>query len=88
MRALIVVLSIFAPITLARAQSPVAQTPSPAFEVASVKPNKSGDSQLLGLGFRPGGDVFAATNVTVRDLLRTAYSRRAFDVRQFAGAPG
>jgi bla regulator protein blaR1 len=88
MRALIVLLSILAAIEAFQAQSQTPQPPSVAFEVASIKPNKSGDSQLLGLGFRPGGDVFAATNVTVRDLLRAAFSRRAFDVRQFAGAPG
>ena len=62
--------------------------PPLTFEVASIKPNKSGESQLLGLGFLRGGGEFVATNVTVRDLLRTAFSRRAFDVRQFVSAPG
>src|SRR5438034_875313 len=62
--------------------------PPLSFEVASIKPNKSGESRLLGLGFLRGGGEFVATNVTMRDLLRTAYSRRAFDVRQFVNAPG
>jgi uncharacterized protein (TIGR03435 family) len=41
-----------------------------AFEVASVKPNKSGEVRM-GMQALPGG--FRAINVTVRLLLRTAY---------------
>jgi uncharacterized protein (TIGR03435 family) len=60
-----------------------AQTPaSPAFEVASVKPNKSGDSPGI-LGAQPGGR-FTATNQTLRFLIRNAYQVQDF---QIAGAP-
>jgi uncharacterized protein (TIGR03435 family) len=48
------------------AQAPV----SPAFEVASVKPNKSGsmDQSIL-----PRGGQFVATNESLRNLITTAY---------------
>jgi uncharacterized protein (TIGR03435 family) len=46
-------------------------TPSPAFEVASVKPNKSG-SVLDSIAFQKGGR-FIARNVTLRELIRAAY---------------
>ena len=50
-----------------------AQTPAtPAFEVASVKPNKSGDGRVM-FGLQPGGR-FNATNVTLRMLLRQAFN--------------
>jgi uncharacterized protein (TIGR03435 family) len=47
----------------------VAQTP-PAFEVASVKPNKSG-SALESISPTPGR--FVATNATLRNLITVAY---------------
>jgi hypothetical protein len=47
-----------------------AQAP-PSFEVASVKPNKSGDFRR-GLGPEPGGR-FVAINVPLRDLVALAY---------------
>jgi uncharacterized protein (TIGR03435 family) len=53
----------------AAAQAPPAHKPQ--FEVASVKPNKSGN--LSGGGLRPQGDRFVATNVTLRMLLQFAY---------------
>ena len=43
----------------------------PAFEVASVKPNKSGDGRVVMLS-QPGGR-FTATNVTLQMLISTAY---------------
>src|SRR5687767_10202873 len=43
----------------------------PSFEVASVKPNKSGDFRR-GLGPEPGGR-FVAINVPLRDLVALAY---------------
>ena len=51
-------------------QSTAASSKPLAFDVASVKPNKSGD---IGMAMQalPGG--FRANNVTVRLLLRTAY---------------
>src|SRR5437762_7324686 len=42
-----------------------------AFEVASVKPNKSGDGRI-GIFGQPGGR-FNATNVPLRLLIRNAY---------------
>jgi uncharacterized protein (TIGR03435 family) len=63
------------------AQSPSPIPRPPAFEVASVKPNKSG-----GLGIQidmPGTDRFTATNIPVRDLIRFAYDVQ--DVRLLGG---
>ncbi len=42
-----------------------------AFEVASVKPNRSGDMRIM-FGVQPGGR-FTATNTTVLEILRQAY---------------
>ena len=56
--------------TRLRAQSP-ASTKPPAFEVASIKPNKSGDGRI-GSMVQPGGR-FTATNVTLGLLLGQAY---------------
>jgi len=62
-----------------------AQAPAgaPAFEVASVKPNKSGDRRIM-LGMQPGGR-FTATNVPLRMLIRNAYRLQDF---QLVGGPG
>ena len=51
---------------------------SPAFEAASIKPNKSG-SPLLMMQPQPGGR-FAATNVTLGMLIRNAYQLPAFRI--------
>jgi uncharacterized protein (TIGR03435 family) len=51
-----------------RAQSPAN---SPAFEVASIKANTSGERRV-GIGIQPGGR-FTATNVPLRVLIRNAY---------------
>jgi len=50
----------------------------PQFEVASIKPNKSGDGRVM-LGIQPGGR-FTATNVTLRMLIRNAYQLQDFQV--------
>jgi bla regulator protein blaR1 len=63
-----------------RAQLP--QTPAPAFEVASVKLNNSGDGRVM-LSQQPGGR-FTATNVPLRLLIRNAYQLQDF---QIVGAP-
>jgi uncharacterized protein (TIGR03435 family) len=51
-----------------------AQPPSgaPAFDVASIKPNKSRDA-LLNKGIRTEPGRFTATNLTLRELIGTAY---------------
>jgi uncharacterized protein (TIGR03435 family) len=60
-----------------------AQTPAnAAFEVASVKPNKTGDGRAM-LGLQPGGR-FNATNVPLRMLLRQAFNVQEF---QLVGGP-
>ena len=59
----------------ARAQAPAG---NPAFEVASVRPNKSGDGRVM-LGVQPGGR-FTATNVPLKMLLRQAYNVQDFQV--------
>ena len=46
--------------------------PSPAFEVASVKPNNSGQAQFSFNYLRAGGR-FTATNVTLHMLIRNSY---------------
>src|SRR5262245_60971525 len=52
-----------------------AQTPSapPQFEVASIKPNKSGPGPMR-ICLQPGGR-FTASNVPVRDLISLAYGQ-------------
>jgi uncharacterized protein (TIGR03435 family) len=61
--------------------APPAQ-PLPQFEVASIKPNKSGDMRVM-LGVQPGGR-FTATNVPLRLLIRNAYQLQDF---QITGGP-
>lgn len=62
--ALLLVVSLAA----AYAQAPATR---PAFEVASVKPNKSGEPRVM-IRTEPGGR-FTATNVPLRVLIRNAY---------------
>lgn len=57
--------------------------PPPAFEVASVKPNKSGEP-FIRFGMQPGGR-FNAINVPLRELIRFAYNVQPF---QIEGGPG
>lgn len=59
-----------------------AQQPSPAFEVVSVKTNRSGETEGS-IGPRPGG--YAMTNVPLRLLIVRAYDLRSFQV---VGGPG
>jgi uncharacterized protein (TIGR03435 family) len=63
----------------AQSQAPAA---NPSFEVASVKPNKSGTQQVM-LGLQPGGR-FTATNAPLRMLIRNAYQLQDF---QLVGLP-
>ena len=64
------------------AQAPQPSASAPAFEVASIKPNNSGDGRVM-LGNQPGR--FTATNVTLRMLIRNAYQLQDF---QISGGPG
>lgn len=54
-----------------------------AFEVASVKPNKSGEN-FIRFGMQPGGR-FTASNAPLRELIRFAYGLQNF---QIVDAPG
>lgn len=58
-------------------------TAATEFEVASVKPNKSGDNRVM-MGMQPGGR-FTGTNVSLRQLLTLAYRVQPF---QIVNAPG
>src|SRR4051812_27057525 len=64
------------------AQAPQVAPPAPAFEVASIKPNNSGDGRVM-MGNQPGR--FTATNITLRMLIRNAYQLQDF---QITGGPG
>lgn len=65
------------------AQSARTNEKHPAFEVASVKRNRSGDDPFA-TRILPGGG-FIATNVSVRALIRQAYGR--FQEFQVSGGP-
>jgi len=54
---------------------------APSFEVASIKPNNSGDGRVM-MQNQPGR--FSATNVTLKLLIRNAYQLQDF---QIAGGP-
>jgi uncharacterized protein (TIGR03435 family) len=64
------------------AQSPQPPATAPAFEVASIKPNSSGDGRIM-MQNQPGR--YVATNVTLRLLIRNAYQLQDF---QITGGPG
>jgi bla regulator protein blaR1 len=64
-----------------RAQSAQIAADNPSFEVASIKPNASGDGRVF-MQTQPGR--FTATNVTLRLLIRNAYQLQDF---QIAGGP-
>jgi uncharacterized protein (TIGR03435 family) len=63
------------------AQAPQAAPPAPSFEVASIKPNNSGDGRVM-MSNQPGR--YTATNVTARLLIRNAYQLQDF---QISGGP-
>jgi uncharacterized protein (TIGR03435 family) len=65
-----------------RAQTPEKDAAGPAFEVASVKPNKSRDGVSF-IRFAPGGRL-VATNMSLRALIRLAYEIKDF---QLSGGP-
>src|SRR5579872_4049609 len=55
---------------------------SSEFEVASIRPNTSGDGNVM-IGIQRGGR-FAVQNMPARELIRFAYNVRAF---QITGGP-
>jgi uncharacterized protein (TIGR03435 family) len=55
----------------AQAPAPAAPQGPPRFEVASIRPNKSGDGRVM-IGMQPGGR-YTATNVPLRQLIVQAY---------------
>jgi uncharacterized protein (TIGR03435 family) len=55
---------------------------APSFEVASIKPNRSGDHRI-GIQMQPGGR-FVGSNVTARQLITMAYDIKD---NQISGAP-
>ena len=65
------------------AQSPTPGVPKPSFEVASVKPNKSGDAGMS-MTIQPGGR-YVVTNAPVGLLIRNAYELQQ---SQLVGLPG
>lgn len=64
-----------------------AQEPAdrPTFEVASIKPVKSADAANR-LSIEPGGR-FRFSNITLKQLMGTAYQRMAYDNREIVGGP-
>ncbi len=60
------------------APRPAAQIPRPAFEVASVKPNRSG-TPFVSIGLQPGGR-YTATNVPLKLLITNAYGVEDFQI--------
>ena len=59
-----------------------ANTPAPSFEVASIKPNRSGD-QRIRLMFAPDG--LSANGLPLKELIGFAYNLKDF---QISGGPG
>jgi uncharacterized protein (TIGR03435 family) len=58
-----------------------AQPASPAFEVASIKPNKSAEP---GRSSRFAGNMYIGTNVTLKRVISLAYA----PIQEFTGGPG
>jgi uncharacterized protein (TIGR03435 family) len=73
---------------VAGAQSLSADSAGPPFEVASVKPNRSGEPRLLSIGLQPGGR-FTARNASLRELVAAAYGDggRGLQAYRIVGGP-
>src|SRR3954454_748599 len=69
-------------VTIAAETPQGAPAAPPAFEVASIKPNNSGDGRVM-MQNQPGR--FTATNITAKLLIRNAYQLQDF---QISGGPG
>jgi uncharacterized protein (TIGR03435 family) len=63
------------------AEGPIEQSPTPTFEVASVKPNR--ERQLLRFSILPGGQLIT-TGYTLIDIIRHAFDTNP---EQLIGAP-
>ena len=78
------------PIILAALENPYLHAQQAAegarFETASIKVNASGDSRGGCCRIQSGGRV-TARNVTLRQLIQSAYQRHIFDERVISGAP-
>jgi uncharacterized protein (TIGR03435 family) len=74
--------SYLAPFLLMTLPLSAQQSPQPAFEVASIKRNHSGDTRIV-QGLQPGGR-YVATNIPLRMLIMRAYRLLEF---QLAGGP-
>ena len=75
-------LAVAAGLAAIAAQPPPGRPDAPAFEVASIKPNHSGDGRVR-MQNQPGR--YMASNVTLRLLIRNAYQLQDF---QITGGPG
>ena len=62
-----------------------AQSAAPAFEVAAIKRNNSGEA-VPGIRIQPGGR-FAWINITLKELMRSAYVQQTFENREISGGP-
>jgi uncharacterized protein (TIGR03435 family) len=84
MRSVALRMTVLAANIVAASSHPSAQTPSPSgrFDVASVKPNRSG---ALSIGFDvPGARRFTVNNAPLRDIIRFAHD---VDEAQLVGGP-
>jgi uncharacterized protein (TIGR03435 family) len=70
-------------LTTSRGDAVRAQEDNPAFEVATVKPNKSGETRESVRFFPPSGRV-VVVNTSLRSLIRSAYQLQDF---QIVGGP-
>ena len=84
MRSVALRMTVLAASIVAASSHPAAQTPSPSdrFDVASVKPNRSG---ALSIGFDvPGARRFTVNNAPLRDIIRFAHD---LDEARLVGGP-
>ncbi len=64
-------------------QEAAAGAKAPAFEVVSIKPNKSGPGMMRVMS---GGDRYSTTNISLKGLIRNAYGIKMDDL--ISGLPG
>jgi uncharacterized protein (TIGR03435 family) len=68
--ALAIIMTASRPLPAQMSAAPVATAPLPAYDVVSIKPNKSGSG---GWGINSNNSDYAATNVSIKTLLENAY---------------